>query len=320
MFYIPHDPMKYLSFFLSVAILLTLGCGSSKRKQLVKNAPLISQTYQDHLGRSLQLDQSPSRIVSIAPNITEIIFAIGGEDKLAAVSEACDFPEETEYFQKITTYPELDIEALTALKPDMILTTDEIFTPDAIAQLERFSLPVYVQSYQGLEDVYRGIREIGELLEVSQRANRVADSLQSLEKRITDSTENQINYRTLILISADPLKVVGGTGFLHEMIEMAGGLNVFENAEEAYYTTTVEEILLAQPEFLIIPSKSQQAYADLLASHPQLYNTPADVYKQVHIIDPDLMYRPGPRMLDGLLSLTHILHTQLNPQKFYDVP
>ncbi|MEZ4826650.1 MAG: helical backbone metal receptor [Bacteroidia bacterium] len=313
-------PIKQKKSFLLLILLPTLiwGCGTAERKKLVENAPLISQTYTDDTGRAVRLSDRPQKVVSIAPNITEIIFAVGGQDKLAARSQACDFPSEVTSFPEIITFPELDIEGLKAINPDLIITTDEIFTPSQVLQLEKLDLPIFLQSYKTLSDVYRGIRETGQLLGHAETGNYVADSLQLIEKRITDSTQNQIKYGTMILISADPLKVVGGNGFLNELITRAGGRNIFGDKKEAYYTTTPEEILKLQPEFIIIPSERQQAYTELLITYPALYNTPADVLKQVHIVDPDLFYRPGPRMIEGLLTLTHILHTQLNPQKFRD--
>ncbi|MEZ4775706.1 MAG: helical backbone metal receptor [Bacteroidia bacterium] len=310
--------MKRSSLLIFLLPVLLWGCKTAEKKALVENAPFISQTYTDNTGRKILLADKPEKVVSIAPNITEIIFAIGGQDKLAARSQACDYPAEVENFPEIITFPELDLEGLKATDADLIITTDEIFTPVQIEMLDRLGLPVFLQSYHTLEDVYRGIVEIGELVDQSEKATYLADSLRTLEQQIVDSTENQIKYRTMILISAEPLKVIGGNGFLNEMIEKAGGLNVFGETAAPYYTTTVEEILKLQPEFIIMPAIHQQAYADLLATYPSLYNTPADVQKQVHIVNPDLFYRPGPRMLEGLLTLTHILHTQLNPQKFRD--
>lgn len=304
-----------LVFFLTI---LFSGCKTAGKKALVEDAPLISQTYTDNTGRKILLADKPQKVVSIAPNITEIVFAVGGQDKLAARSQACDYPAEVDDFPEIITFPELDLEGLKSINPDLIITTDEIFTPVQIEMLDRLGLPVFLQSYHTLEDVYRGIVEVGDLLGQSEKANYLADSLRRLEQQIVDSTQNQIKYRTMILISAEPLKVIGGKGFLNEMIDKAGGLNVFGETSAPYYTTTVEEILKLQPEFIIIPAVQQQAYADLLATYPPLYNTPADVQKQVRIVNPDLFYRPGPRMLEGLLTLTHILHTQLNPQKFRD--
>jgi iron complex transport system substrate-binding protein len=262
------------------------------------------------------LPGTPERIASLAPNLTEMLFAIGAEDQLIARSQACDYPPQVANIPAITTYPGLDLEQLQATGADLLLTTDEIFTLDDIQQLERLNIPIYLQSYRSLADVYRCMKDLGSLLGRETYAAQVADSLARLEQAVMDSTESQIKYRTLILISNDPLKVVGGQGFLHELIGKAGGLNVFGELDEAYPTVTVEAILKAEPEFLILPSKDDQIYADLLVQYPLLYNTPADVQKQVHVVDPDLLYRPGPRMLEGLLQVTHILHTQLNPQKF----
>lgn len=297
---------------------LFLACGGSNKRQLVTDAPYISQEFQDDQGNTIRLANKAQKVISLAPNITEMIFAIDAEDRLAARSQACDYPEAALDFPEITTFPQLDLEALKSVGADLLITTDEIFTQDDIQHLQRLQIPIYQQSYSTLSDVYRCMRDLGKLLGQGSRAEQVADSLENLESRITAATENEIKYRTLILISNDPLKVVGGTGFLNELIEKSGGLNVFADMEEAYPTVTVEAILKAQPEFLILPSTDDQVYANLLVQYPALYNTPADIQKQVRIIDPDLLYRPGPRMVEGLMSLTHILHTKLNPQSFLD--
>jgi len=303
-----------------MSLLLIMACGDQGRRRLVAEAPLISQPLTDDTGRQLQLDEPPARIVSLAPSITEMVFAIGAEDKLVARSQACSYPPEVKAYPEVTTFPQLDLEQLQATEADLVLTTDEIFTPEDLAHLERTGLQIYLQSYRGLPDVYRGIRDLGKLLDREAAANALADSLARLEARITDSTRGQVHYRTMVLVSNDPLKVVGGGSYINELIEKAGGLNIYAEKEEAYPVTTVEEILSLQPEYIIIPSKQTGIYADLLVQYPPLYNTPADVAKQVHVMDPDLLYRPGPRMLRGLLELTHILHSPLTPDRFLDAP
>lgn len=305
---------------LLVSLLLTACGGNSDRRKLVENAPSISVTLTDQTDRTLQLPNRPQRIVSLAPNITEILFAIGAGDKLVARSQACDYPATVQSIPEVITYPRLDLEQLKALEPDLIVTTDEIFTPDDISMLERLGLPIYLQRYDSLADVYRGMRELGKILEVEAQAERVADSLMAIEARVLDSTAGAVHYRTTMLVSGDPLKVVGGQGYLNQLIENAGGKNVFVDVAEAYPNTTVEQLLQLQTEYLILPSKDRSVYQDLISQYPPLVNTPADVYKQVHVIDPDLLYRPGPRMLQGLLELTHILHSRFNPQLFVDAP
>ncbi|MEL7534860.1 MAG: ABC transporter substrate-binding protein, partial [Bacteroidota bacterium] len=140
---------------------------------------------------------------------------------------------------------------------------------------------------------------------------------ENLEARITAATEGEVKYGTLILVSAYPeIIVVGGKGFLNEIIQKSGGRNLFADKDEAYYTSSVEEILSRNPEYLILPSGSDQVYAELINQYPALYNTTADKNKQVHVVNPDYFYRPGPRMLEGLMALTHILHNQLNRENF----
>ena len=299
------------------ALLLALGC-SDGNKKLVERAPLISQSYVDDTGRKVELPRAPRRVVSIAPNITEMIFAIGGAEKLAGRSQACDYPPEAAAIAAITTFPQLDLEQLKVSGGELIITTDEIFTPDDIARLEQLQMPIYLQSYRTLADVNRCIRDLGTLLDREARADALADSLELIEQQVVAATENQIKYRTMILVSTDPLKVVGGKGFLNELITKAGGMNVFASTAEDYPVMTPEAVLSAQPEYIIIPSINEQIYAELLLLYPILSNPPADLTKQVFRVNPDLFYRPGPRMIQGLLELTHILHNQLTPQQFLD--
>ncbi len=303
------------------AVLLILGfvsfwgCDQQKRRQLVESAPSIAQNITDDAGRNIQLPNKPKRIVSLAPNITETLFAIGAADKLVARSQACDYPPEALDIAEVQTFPQLDLEQIQQTQADLLITTDEIFTPEDISQLSRIGLPTYLLHYGGIGDVFRSIRQLGQLLDQQHQADQLADSLQTITKQVADSTQNLIHYGTVILISDDPLLVAGGGGYLDSLIYLAGGKNLFHRKEEAYYRTTVEELLSVKPEYLIIPSKDDQIYGRLISTYPALYYTPADKEKRVHIIDPDLLYRPGPRLVEGLLDLTQILHARLTRQQ-----
>ena len=147
--------------FVAICILFA-SCQSEKRK-LVESAPLISASYTDDTGRELDLPYAPRRVVSIAPNITETIFAIGGEEKLIARSQACDYPPEAEDIPVVTTYPTLDKEELVATEADIVLTTNEIFSDEAVTQLEELGIPVFLQEYKEMKDIYRGIRNAGRI-------------------------------------------------------------------------------------------------------------------------------------------------------------
>lgn len=302
-----------ISHIFSIFCLFLFSCGNSNQK-LVEQAPLISKIYKDDLGNQIVLPNIPSKVVSLAPSITEIIFGIGAEDKLVGRSQACDFPTSASKIQEITTFPEVDVEQILAQKPDLLFITDEIFSKDQIALLKHKGLNVYAQSYNHFSDVYRNIRIMGKILEKEKEANKLADSLEKVEKTVISLTKDEAKYRTMILISENPLKVIGGTGYLSEMIEKAGGLNVFKDKKDAYPSTTQEEILEMQPECIIIPSNDPHIYEKLLEMYPLLSTTPADINHRVFIeSNPDIFYRPSPRAMEGLIEMTNVLHSHLTP-------
>ncbi|MCI4670456.1 MAG: helical backbone metal receptor [Bacteroidia bacterium] len=315
--------MKIIGHLMLILGLCMLSCKSEnqERKKLIENAPLISQKYIDDTGKEIVLPGKPKKVLSLAPNITEIIFAIGAEDKLIGRSQACDYPEAALYVQEFQTYPSLDLEQIKASDADLLLVTDEIFTEENVLQLERLGMNVYRQSYKKLEDVYRGIKKLGVILDVEAQAEHLADSLADLEKRIIARTEGLAKYRTIMLIKNDaPLMVAGGGGYLNTLIEKAGAKNVFASLPKAYQDISPEDFVASKPEYLILPSSSDQAYAELVANFPALYFTKAQETGQIHIVDPDILYRPGPRLLDGLLMLSQIFHSQLTKDQFVPAP
>ncbi|MEL6252104.1 MAG: helical backbone metal receptor [Bacteroidota bacterium] len=308
--------MKSL-LYAALALMLFVSCEDSRRKA-IESAPFISRTFTDDQGTEISLKKPPQRLVSLAPNITEMIFAIGAEGKLVGRSEACNYPYEVVEIDEVSLSPVLDVNFLLDLKPDLVFTTDESFTREQIDLLRREGLTIYVQSYRSLADIYDRIIDLGHILGVQERAVLVSDSLSSLEARIVDSTEIQVQYGTMMLVGNQPLEMVGSKGILGEILSKSGAKNVFANVDSAFVHPTEIQALEKQPEFLIIPSTDDQSYANLLTQYPALYNTPADALKQVYVIDPEILYRPGPRILEGLMELTQILHNRLKKEAFLE--
>ncbi|MEM6802777.1 MAG: helical backbone metal receptor [Bacteroidota bacterium] len=308
--------MKSIIYTL-LGLLLWTAC-EDNRKKMITSAPLISRQYTDDQGKEIKLKKPAQRIVSLAPNITEMIYAIGAEDKLVGRSEACNYPYEVGEIDEVSLNPVLDVNFLLDLKPDLVFTTKESFTPEQIDLLRREGLIIYVQSYRSLADIYDRIKDIGEILDKAPQAAHLADSLAALEQRIVDSTEVQVQYGSMMLIGNNPLEMVGDKGILGEILSKAGAKNVYQGVDSSFVHPNEMEALQKQPEFLIIPSENDQFYANLLVQYPALYNTPADALKQVYVIDPELLFRPGPRILEGLMELTQILHNRLKPEVFLE--
>lgn len=294
------------------------GCGEIERHRMIREAPLISMTVMGKNGQKFTFEQAPENIISLAPNITEIIYALEGADQLVGKSEHCDYPEDVYLLNSIPIYPNFDLAFLKELAPDLVVGVEKVLADSNVSKIKEEEIPLLLQSYEDWDDLYEGIIQLGTLLGAKERAKGLKDSLQTLEKRIVAATEDEVAYQTAIIVNTDPLSVVGGEGFMNEMLTKAGGKNAFGDKESPVYRCTVEEIIQAKPEYLILPFQDDQVYADLLAQYPALTNTPADLAKHVFIVEPDIFVRPGPRLLNGLLELTHILHNKLNPSTFLE--
>ncbi|MEM0998017.1 MAG: helical backbone metal receptor [Bacteroidota bacterium] len=301
--------------FTFVTLLFTAGlsaCGNPNQ-ELIDSAPLISESYTDDLNRDLKLAKVPERIVSMAPNVTEVIYALGKEDHLVARSHVCDFPDDAYNKLEITTFPSLDLPSIVAQEPDLILASSEIHSEQIIASFEQLRLPLLYQSYNRLEDVWRNMNTIGAMLHAKEEAQRLTDSLARMVQTIADSTEGEIGYRTAILVGIDPITVVGKKCFMHEALEKCGGKNVFASLDESYPTVTAEQLVQAAPEYILLPSNNDQVYQELIAKYPDLHTKlPAALDNHVFLTRPDLIARPGPRIVEGMVELVRILHPRVD--------
>jgi iron complex transport system substrate-binding protein len=242
-----------------------------------------------------------------------MIFAIGKGDLMVARSHVCDFPDEAYDLVEITSFPSLDLPSIVSYQPDLVLASTEIHNELIVSSFNSLNVPLYFQSYNTLEDIYRNIRTLGKMLHASEAADHLADSLARLAQVIADSNRNEIGYRTAILMGMDPITVVGGKSFINDMLEKSGGKNVFASLGEKYPTVTVEELAKAQPEFLILPTRNDQLYQQLLARYPDLHTlVPAALNDHVFMVDPGVVVRPGPRVIEGMVTLTRVLHPRVD--------
>lgn len=298
-------------FWFPLVVLFLCSC-QSHLQQLVEEAPLISVQVPMGGGDTLILSKSPTNIVSLAPNFTEIIYLLGAEDRLAARSVTTTFPEKVYELPEVNGYPFPEIEDLRSYKPEVVLVSPEVKAqydfPD--------SLPIYSSLTDNLEQLYASIRSLGVLTEHTEKATSLVDSLSALQSAIQSATKNEITYRTLILVRTDTLVAAGGSGLLNELIEVAGGVNCFQDRSDMYTPISPQEFLDAQPEFLIIPTTNTQAYGELISRYPGFQYTEAEKQSHVFIVDPEIWFSQSPRILEAALDLTQMFHSHLVRETF----
>ena len=234
-------------------LIFWVGCG---KKDLDTQHSATSSLADSAISRQeLAAVQPAERIISTAPNITEILFALGAEKYLVARSQACNFPPSVDSFPIVKTYPDLDLEQIAFHRPDLVLTTDELFTPDQIAMMKSRDIPLLVQSYRNIPQVLSGIEELGRVVGEEERARNIRDSLQLVLDGLTEEREQLSGFpKAILIVSEDPLVLVGSGGYIHELMELAGWENAFAHKELAYFQSTVEELQQVNPDVIFFPA------------------------------------------------------------------
>ena len=266
-----------------------------------------TQYVVDDLGRLIAINGTPQRIISLAPSNTEILFALGLGDKVVGVTMYCDYPPEAQDKEKVGDYYGPDIEKIIALQPDLILATD-FHRFDLIPALAEQGFAVFAVAPQTLDDVLESIQKIGEVTgkeaEASQLVNGMRNKIEEIEEQTKELEEKpSVFYMTW----HDPMWTVGRNTWIDDLINIAGGVNIFSQYFESGAMVQIEWVILLNPEVIIT---SEWSY-DWALNATELANTNASQTGRIYTFDDDLAQRPGPRLVEGLEWFAHFVHPEI---------
>ena len=274
--------------------------------------PDTSQHVQrtDDLGREVYVPKNITRVVTLAPSITELVFAAGAGHKLVGVTDADDYPAAVGALPRFSALP-VDFETVLALKPDLVLATDQVNSTRDAATFIATGVPTFFFSVDGLEGMLQAIGRMADLLGThSNTADSLRASLHRLRRRL-DTVATRPS--TLFLISDETLYGFGKGSHIHEVIGIAGGESVTAHFETRAPILSDEFVLMEKPD-VIVGSFGQGYDPDrLLLQHPTWDIVPALVDKRVYSVERDFFLRPGPRLVEGAWQLARLLHPDLTP-------
>ena len=284
---------------------------------LVMLSALASSAYalvlRDMLGREVSMPGLPSRIVSLVPSVTETTFALGGQDRLVGVSDFCDWPPAARAKPRVGGMINPSLEAIVALKPDLVVGTDEGNREETFLQLQRIGVPVYVVHARKVSEMYELIARVGEL---TARGDAVAPLVADIRRRI-DSVRAKVSGRprprVLYVVWPDPLLVPGRDSHLTEMIELAGGQSITAQEPVSYVRFSVEAAVARAPEVIVLADHSSGASTAGRAAPEKwqaLASVPAIRAGRLYSVDLSILHRYGPRVPDGLEILARLIHPE----------
>jgi iron complex transport system substrate-binding protein len=266
----------------------------------------------DQLGRKVTVPEKPARIISLAPNITEIIFALNREKLLKGVTQHCDFPVEAKKLPRIGSYVGLDLEKIVSLKPDLCIAIKDGNPKNVIDRLESFGIPVYAVDPRNLDSVMETIGSIGTLLGAGERADILVNNMRSRIRHVQNLVATT-SYRPGVFfqIGAAPVVSVGTRTYIHELITLAGGVNMTAG-ETPYPRFGREQLIALSPEIVIITTMTRSdAFENELAEWKKWPQIKAVRDRRIYMADSDLFDRPSPRLVDGLEVLARLIHPEL---------
>jgi len=272
-----------------------------------------SLTVRDEAGREVTFSFPPRRIVSLAPNITEILFSLGLDEEIVGVSIHCNFPEKAKSKPRVGSYISLDFEKITSLNPDLIIATGAGNTRDMVDRLGKLGFPSYVIYPKNFDDILKSILHIGQVVNREKEARTTTEEMRKRSQRVIELTKGLPRPRVFIEIGDTPIVTVGKGSFADDLIRLAGGENIAGKEKEVYPRFGMEEILKRSPEVIVISSMNPKGdYQKILREWNQWKTIPAVKNGRIHLIDSDLLDRPSLRIVDGLEELARVLH----PEKF----
>jgi iron complex transport system substrate-binding protein len=279
---------------------------------LLQAVLLIAGSVTDQIGRPLVVPENPTRVIALAPSITEIIYDLGQEKRLVGVTQYSTYPSEAELLPRVGSYVRLDIEKIVALKPDLCLATKDGNPKHIVDKIVSLGIPVYVINPQNIQQIMDTITRLGSLLHAEQTAAALVSDMEKRIRQVQARVKNRPDRpRVFFQIDAEPLFSAGTNTFIHELIELAGGINTTAG-EVSYPRYSWEDIIVLQPEIVLISSMAGGLAPEYLLNSWKKWELLSAVKNdQIFVVDAELFDRPTPRLINGLEVIAAIIHPGL---------
>lgn len=285
---------------LLLLLLFLAGCGRAQ--------PPADRSFTDDLGRTVVLEAPAGRVATLAPSLTEIVFAAGGGPRVVGVSTADDYPPAVDTLPRFSALP-VDFERIVQLQPDLVFATDQVNNPKDAETLAALGIPAVFFTFRGIADVVEAIRSTGRLIGTAPEADRAADSLEGAVRTLEQLSAARTDPpRVLVLAGDRTLYAFGGESYVNDLVALAGGRSVTADLPGQSAVLSDEFVLQAGPDVIIGLFGDDYDPALLVELHPTWRHVPAASTGRIHSIDASLLSRPGPRLVAGTRRMAGLFY------------
>lgn len=289
-----------ISFFIMIGVLVVLWASPSRC------AP-----FEDALGREISVQSPPKRLIALAPNLTEILFALGLGDRVVGVTNHCNFPPEARLKPRVGSYIHLNVEQIISLSPDLVIGTVDGNERYILDLLEQAHIKVFFVNPRDARQTIETISTIGLVCGAPDRARQLSGDLLLRVDRVVEVTSARKRPLVFLQIHIQPIMTVNRNTVHHDLIRLAGGDNMTADEPVTYPRISLEEVIRRKPEVILVSSMEREGrFEKARQDWLQWSSLPAVQKGKVHLIDSDLIDRPSPRIVDGLEIMAKIFHPE----------
>jgi iron complex transport system substrate-binding protein len=260
-------------------------------------------------GQAVPQSSVPQKVVSLAPSVTETIFALGFGDRLVGVTTSCDYPAEARKIPKIGGFMNPSLETIVAKRPDIVIGASSATDPAKAREMERLGLEVTLISLASVSDILSSIKSIARSLGSPEAGEKLVHKITLQMDQVRERVAPAPRRSTLLLVGLRPLIAVGGKNFIDELITLAGGKNIAGDAAQPWLNLPDEYVVAKAPQVIIEAGMGSER--DQIAKHwADLKSIPAVQHRRVYRYPSDKILRPGPRIGEGLEEIARLLHPE----------
>jgi ABC-type Fe3+-hydroxamate transport system substrate-binding protein len=280
---------------------------------LIVPAGLEARLVTDETGRRVNVPDHPRRVISLAPSITETLYALGLEDRLVGDTDYCDYPPEAKLKPHVGAVLNPSLEKIVALKPDLVLGIAEANRRETADQIERLGIPLYGLTARSLDDTLRSIEDLGRVLDQEAQARALVDSLRKRVDAVEQRVSGQPHPKVLFVTWYRPLITAGPRTFVADVIRRAGGISIADDLAGEWPHVSLEEVLVRDPDVILFPRN--ESFSPGLQEFSQMSG-----WKELRAVKNHRMYfvseaivHPSPRLVDALEEVARVLHPPAHP-------
>jgi len=262
----------------------------------------------DQTGRRVNIPDNPQRLISLAPSITEIVYALGLGDRLVGDTDYCDYPPEAKRKPHVGAMLNPSLEKIVALKPDLVLGTVEANRRATADQLERLGLPLYGLTARNLDETLHSIEDVGSVLGRAEVSQKLVSSLRARIDAVEKRVSGQKRPKVLFVVWDRPLITAGPQTFISDVITRAGGASIGQDLRGDWPRLSLEEVLRREPDVILLPkTESFSSGLEDFRKLPGWKGLRAVKEGRLYFVSETIM-RPCPRLVDALEEVATILH------------